>query len=312
MACRNRRWPIHRLSSTSVRCMTAICPAGPPKVCSEMANQVRTAVRNGMAGCGRPDCRRSASLDTRRSSSVVRGATDSHIIAPERLCEAWTRQDRSRSRRHDDRSNGMEPVRFGLVGYGCGGRWFHAPLLSSAPECELIGVVTSSPERRDLVAREQPGVATSASLEELAAAGAEAVSISTPADTHTVLSEQAPRVGLAVVCAKPFAPDAAAARGTVELAEQLRLPLAPYQNRRWDSDFRTVRALAADGALGRLIRFESRFEGFAPEAGPPAVGGGSLLDFGSHLVDQSLVLLGPVASVYAEWRLRDDGVDDDV
>src|SRR3982750_3719071 len=53
MACRNRRWPIHRLSSTSVRCMTAIWPAGPPKVCSEMANQVRTAVRKGMGGLPR-------------------------------------------------------------------------------------------------------------------------------------------------------------------------------------------------------------------------------------------------------------------
>src|SRR3712207_413809 len=51
MACRNRRWPIHRCSSTSVRCMTAICPAGPPKVCSEMRNQARTAVRNGTTVC---------------------------------------------------------------------------------------------------------------------------------------------------------------------------------------------------------------------------------------------------------------------
>src|SRR4051812_38131406 len=199
MACRNRRWPIHRLSSTSVRCMTAICPAGPPNVCSEMANQVRTAVRNGMAGCGRPDCRRSASLATRRSSSVVRGATDSHIIAPPGRMRRMDAAGALPEPPHDDRSNGMQPVRFGLVGYGFGGRWFHAPLLSSAPECELIGVVTSSPERRDQVAREHPGVATFASLEELAAAGAEAVSISTPADTHTALSEQALRLGLAVV-----------------------------------------------------------------------------------------------------------------
>jgi predicted dehydrogenase len=206
----------------------------------------------------------------------------------------------------------MEPVRFGLVGYGFGGRWFHAPLLSSAPECELLGVVTTSPERRELVARDHPGLATFASLEELAAAGAEAVAISTPADTHTTLSEQALRLGLAVVGDKPFALDAAAARGTVELAEQLGLPLSPYQNRRWDSDFLTVRTLAADGALGQLTRFESRFERFAPDPGPPAAGGGSLLDFGSHLVDQALVFLGPVTTVYAEWRLRESGLDDDV
>jgi predicted dehydrogenase len=198
------------------------------------------------------------------------------------------------------------------VGYGFGGRYFHAPLLAAAPEVELLGVVTTSPERQALVAHERPGLATWDSLEELAAAGAEAVTISTPADTHTVLTENALTLGLAVVCDKPFALDAAAARGTVAYAERLGLPLAPYQNRRWDSDFRTVRSLVADGRLGDVLRFESRFERFAPEPGPPAAGGGTLRDFGSHLVDQALVLLGPVATVYAEWRLRADGLDDDV
>ncbi|WP_409331671.1 Gfo/Idh/MocA family protein [Trujillonella humicola] len=206
----------------------------------------------------------------------------------------------------------MDPVRFGLVGYGFGGRWFHAPLLASAPEVDLLGVVTTSPERRALVAADHPRVATFDSLGELVAAGAEAVAISTPAGTHTALTEQALELGLAVVCDKPFALDAAAARGSVELAAARGLPLAPYQNRRWDSDFRTVRALVADGRLGRVARFESRFERFAPEPGPPAAGGGTLLDFHSHLVDQALVLLGPVTSVYAEWRVRDGGLDDDV
>ena len=206
----------------------------------------------------------------------------------------------------------MEPVRIGLVGYGFGGRWFHAPLLAAAPECEFLGVVTSSAERRALVEREHSDAAIFGSLEDLAAAGAEAVAISTPASTHTELTDAALDLGLAVVCDKPFALDAAAARGSVERAERLGLALAPYQNRRWDSDFRTVRALAERGALGTVHRFESRFERFDPEPGPPAAGGGTLLDFGSHLVDQALVLLGPVASVYAEWRLRESGLDDDV
>jgi predicted dehydrogenase len=206
----------------------------------------------------------------------------------------------------------MDPVRFGLVGYGFGGRWFHAPLLAAAPEVDLLGVVTTSEERRAQVAAEHPGLRTFGSLEELAGAGAEAVAISTPADTHTPLTEQALGLGLAVVCDKPFALDAAAARGSVELAAARGLPLAPYQNRRWDSDFRTVRALVDAGRLGAVTRFESRFERFAPEPGPPAAGGGTLLDFGSHLVDQALLLLGPVTGVYAEWRLRESGRDDDV
>jgi len=206
----------------------------------------------------------------------------------------------------------MDPVRFGLVGYGFGGRYFHAPLLAAAPECALVGVVTGSPERRALVAQEHPGTATFDSLTALAEAGAEAVAISTPADTHTALTDQALDLGLAVVCDKPFALDAASARGSVERAERLGLPLAPYQNRRWDSDFLTVRQLVEAGTLGTVTRFESRFERFTPEPGPAPSGGGTLLDFGAHLVDQALVLLGPVASVYAEWRVRDSGLDDDV
>ena len=206
----------------------------------------------------------------------------------------------------------MELVRFGLVGYGFGGRYFHAPLIASAPECDFVGVVTSSPERRALVATEHPTVAAFGSLEELKAAGAEAVAISTPAATHSELTDRALELGLAVVCDKPFALDAAAATRSVELAERLGLPLSPYQNRRWDSDFLTVRRLVAEGELGEIVRFESRFERLAPDDGPGAAGGGTLLDFGAHLVDQALVLVGPVASVYAEWRLRENGLDDDV
>jgi len=206
----------------------------------------------------------------------------------------------------------MEPVRFGLVGYGFGGRYFHAPLLAAAPECAFLGVVTTSAERRALVSREHPEAATFASLEELAAAGAEAVAISTPADTHSPLTDAALDLGLAVVCDKPFALDAASARASVERAEQRGLALSPYQNRRWDSDFLTVRSLVDRGELGSLTRFESRFERFTPDPGPGASGGGTLLDFGAHLVDQALVLLGPVARVYAEWRVRESGLDDDV
>jgi predicted dehydrogenase len=206
----------------------------------------------------------------------------------------------------------MKPVRFGLVGYGFGGRYFHAPLIRSAPECELVGVMTSSPQRRELVGTELPGTATYASLRELVDAGAEAVAISTPVDTHTAVTEQALKLGLAVVCDKPFALDAAAALGTVQLADELGLPLSPYQNRRWDSDFRTVTRLVADGKLGTVSRFESRFERHAPADGPGAAGGGTLLDFLSHLADQAMVLLGPVSSVYADWRIRASGLDDDV
>src|SRR3954447_9969089 len=201
------------------------------------------------------------------------------------------------------------PVRIGLVGYGFGGRYFHAPLLASAANCDFAGVVTTDPARQQLV-HDETGRRTYGSLADLAADGVEAVAISTPAATHVPLVREALERGLAVVCDKPFALDAAAARETVELAAARGRTLSVYQNRRWDSDFLTVRRLLADGELGEVRRFESRFERYAPDPGPPASGGGTLLDFGSHLVDQALVLFGPVAFVYAE--LRGAPLDDDV
>ena len=206
----------------------------------------------------------------------------------------------------------VAPVRFGLVGYGFGARYFHAPLIASAPECKLVAVATRSAERRALVATEHPDAAVVDDLAGLVAAGAEAVTVSTPADTHIPLCRQALERGLPVVVDKPFALTAADARPAVELAERLGLALSVYQNRRWDSDFRTVRALADSGTLGEITRFESRFE--RRQDGPPAAGGGTLLDFGSHLVDQALQLLGPVHTVYAEIHHRDylTGLDDAV
>ena len=81
----------------------------------------------------------------------------------------------------------VAPVRFGLVGYGFGARYFHAPLIASAGGCELVAVATRSAERRALVATEHPDAAVVDDLAGLVAAGAEAVTVSTPADTHIPL-----------------------------------------------------------------------------------------------------------------------------
>jgi predicted dehydrogenase len=202
-------------------------------------------------------------------------------------------------------------VRFGLVGYGVGGRVFHAPLIASASDIDFMGVVTTSPKRRAELEKDHPGVGAFDSLEDLAAAGAQAVTISTPATTHAGLAREAIALGLAVVVDKPFALDAEAAREVTTAAADAGVLLSVYQNRRWDSDMLTVRKLIAEGALGKVRRFESRFERWAPDRQPSAAGGGTLLDFGSHLVDGALHLFGPASRVYAEVHFSGE-LDDDV
>jgi predicted dehydrogenase len=205
----------------------------------------------------------------------------------------------------------MTPARIGLAGYGRGGRFFHAPLIGLAPECTLAGVLTRSPIRRAELAADFPGLPAASSLAELAAHGIEAVAISTPLDTHEALVREAIALGLPVVCDKPFTSDAASARALTDEAERSGVPLTVYQNRRWDADYLTVRALVGSGTLGEVTAFESRMEQYPPPGGFSATGGGVLRDFGSHVVDQALRLLGPAAAVYAEVHVRpEDGFDD--
>lgn len=203
-------------------------------------------------------------------------------------------------------------LRVGLVGYGFGGRYFHAPFIAGTPGAALVGVVTRSADRRAEIARDHPGVPAYDSVDALVAAGVDAVTVCTPAATHSDVTEDLLRRGVPVVCDKPFALDAAAARRTVELAEREGVLLSPYQNRRWDSDLLTLRKLLDEGRLGEVRRFESAFERWDATAVPPAAGGGLLRDFGSHLVDQALFLFGPVRQVYAETHEVGPEVEDDV
>lgn len=97
-------------------------------------------------------------------------------------------------------------MRVGLVGYGTGGRHFHAPFIMAAAGCELVGIVTRSSERKVLAEHELPHVPIYGSLGELISGGLDAVAISTPPATRRELVLEAVGRGVHVVADKPFAP----------------------------------------------------------------------------------------------------------
>ncbi|RAU45748.1 MULTISPECIES: Gfo/Idh/MocA family oxidoreductase [unclassified Pseudomonas] len=191
-------------------------------------------------------------------------------------------------------------MKIGLIGYGKGGRFFHAPLLASLPGATFAGVVTASAERRQQLSQDYPNVPAFDSLADMVAAGIDAVVISTPLASRCALILEAIELGVAVVSDKPFAPSASEAQALVDAAERRGVLLSVYQNRRWDSDFLTVRKLIDQGVLGDIVRFESRVERYSPASVGKLSGGGILRDLGSHLVDQAVLLFGPVQRVYAE------------
>ncbi len=171
-------------------------------------------------------------------------------------------------------------MRIGLVGYGHGGRHFHAPLIASLPGATFVGVVTRSAERRQLLAAEHPGVRAFDSIEQLVAAGVDGLVISTPLEGRAALVLEAIERGVPVVSDKPFASDVEQARALIDAAATRRVPLSLYMNRRWDSDFLTLRKLIDSGTLGSVSRFESRVERYVPQAVGNASGGGFLRDLG--------------------------------
>lgn len=194
-------------------------------------------------------------------------------------------------------------MKVGLVGYGVGGRLFHAPYIPAAEGCELAGVVARSNQRIAEVRRDLPGVPIFGSLAELLDAGVDAVTISTPPQTRRELVLEALGRGVHVVADKPFAPTAADGQALADAAESAGVLLSVFHNRRWDTDVTTLRGVLDDGLIGDVWRFDSRFDLDQPqtlEAGPD---GGLLRDLGSHLVDQALWLLGPAVrvSANADW-----------
>ncbi len=208
-----------------------------------------------------------------------------------------------------------------LVGYGLAGRNIHAPLISSTPGLAVTTVVTANPGRREQALRDHPGAPVVATPDELweRADEHDFVVIATRNDAHAPLAGRALDAGLAVVVDKPLAPSADGAAALVEQARASGKLLTVFQNRRWDSDHLTLHRLLAEGRLGDVLRYESRFERWRPqpktdawrETAGAAQGGGVLLDLGSHLVDQALQLFGPVSHVYAEIDNRRGSAGDD-
>lgn len=207
-----------------------------------------------------------------------------------------------------------------LFGYGVGGRFFHAPMIAATPGLEIVAVVTSNEERANQARAEHPAVRVSTNAESLFEdlSGIDLAVVSTPNRTHVPLALASLDAGLHVVVDKPMAPTSAEARLIVEAAESRQRMLTVYHNRRFDGDFLTVQRLIRDNALGKVHRFESRFERWRPipnpgwrESGDPRDAGGLLFDLGPHLIDQSIVLFGAVTDVYAEIDRRRPGVDVD-
>ncbi|WP_136587643.1 Gfo/Idh/MocA family oxidoreductase [Microbacterium hydrothermale] len=200
-----------------------------------------------------------------------------------------------------------DATRVALVGFGGSARGIHTPLIRSVDGLELVAAVARSPQ--SAARAKDAGILSVDSIEALREHGVDLAVIATPDGAHREDVEAALEVGYDVVVEKPLAGTLGEVERLVTMAADAGRHLIPFHNRRWDGDFLTVRLLLAEDRVGDPFRFASRLTRWSPTARAwwrdtprPGQVDGKLGDIGSHLVDQALVLFGPVDEVYAEVR----------
>lgn len=207
-------------------------------------------------------------------------------------------------------------IQIGLIGFGLSGRAFHAPVIQAVSGLRLAAILRRT---GSFDCNKFPGVRLVRSLDELLSIDSmRVIVVATPNTWHFALAQRCLEAGRDVVVEKPFATSFQEAERLVALAKKLGRMMTVFHERRWDGDFQTVTQVLDSGELGRVVRFEARWDRFRPEVRSgawreqAAPGSGVLFDLGSHLIDQALLLFGRPEAVTADIRIeRDGGLADD-
>lgn len=209
----------------------------------------------------------------------------------------------------------MKKIKTALLSYGMSGKVFHAPFLELHDGFELTG---SWERSKKLIQTDYPNVKSYASLEELLADDIELVVVNTPVETHYEYAKKALLAGKHALVEKAFTTTAAEAEELNAIAKEKGLKLTVYQNRRWDSDFLTVKQVVDQNLLGDIVEAEFHFDRYNPLLSPKThketvnAGAGVLKDLGPHIIDQALYLFGYPEAVHGDVRItRENSLVDD-
>lgn len=207
----------------------------------------------------------------------------------------------------------MKAIQTALLSYGMSGRIFHAPFLEIHSGFELVGSYERSQKN---IQKAYPGTHSYDSLEEvIQEADIELIIVNTPIPTHFEYASKALRAGKHVVVEKAFTNSTAEAIELQKIAKEVGKHIFVYQNRRWDSDFLTVKKVYESGQLGDIVEAEFHFDRYNGAKSPkmhkelPGPGAGIIFDLGPHIIDQALHLFGNPTHVFADLRKTRPGTE---
>lgn len=198
----------------------------------------------------------------------------------------------------------MKKINTAICSFGMSGRVFHAPFINNHPGFNFYAVLERS---KNLAKEKYSDVKVFRTLEEMLSDEAiELVVVNTPNKTHYDYTKLALLAGKHVICEKPFTVTVAEAEELIALATSMNVKLSVFQNRRYDSDYKTIKSVIDQNLLGDIVEVELHFDRFKQELSPklhkeiPGEGTGVLYDLGSHLIDQALKLFGKPSAVFAD------------
>ncbi|OYZ02585.1 MAG: oxidoreductase [Sphingobacteriia bacterium 28-36-52] len=213
-------------------------------------------------------------------------------------------------------NNTNKPIKTAILSFGMSGKVFHAPFIHHHEKFELAGIVERSKNEATVIYPNTKIYKTIDSV--LADESIELIVVNTPTYTHFEFAKKALEKGKHIVVEKAFTTTAEEAKILTDLAIEKELVLSVYQNRRWDSDFSTVKQIVDNQKVGTVISAEFHFDRFKEAISPkihkesPNAGAGLLLDLGPHLIDQAVYLFGMPQAVMADIRtVRSNSLVDD-
>ena len=202
-----------------------------------------------------------------------------------------------------------------VVGYGGMGK-YHADKISEMEKFNLVGIYDIKEDRCALA--EENGIYVYPDFQAvLDDEKVELIVCATYNDVHKEIAIAAMEAGKAVISEKPVTVGSEDLEEMIAASERTGKLFTVHQNRRWDNDYRMVKKVIDTNELGRVFAIDSRVYG---SRGLPSGwrrekqhGGGMLLDWGVHLLDQILMLNEgkKITSVYATTtQITNDEVDD--
>jgi len=198
------------------------------------------------------------------------------------------------------------PIKTALCSFGMSGLVFHSPFLSINPGFNFYAVWERTKNEAE---KKFPNVITYRTLDEMLSDElVELVIVNTPNYTHFEYAQKALQAGKHVIVEKPFTVTVKEAQELIDLAKKQNKILSVYQNRRYDSDYKTIKKVLDKKLLGEVVEAEFHFDRYREELSPkqhkeiPGPGTGVLYDLGAHLIDQALQLFGWPSKLFADIR----------